>query len=140
MYFVVVSDVFGLVHRVRWWISSSHLKHGFSCLGHLWNTIQLVALGNACLGPATNNVVEYSVIIELLWDSILHGITLLEVRLDYQLVISQISGVYQVRHPTFLRDILRIKLLERSFEHIICNHISRNQNTIIDAFANYILY
>ena len=49
---------------------------------------QLVASGGAFLGPATNNVVEYSVVIELLWDALSHGITQLEVILDSQLVVS----------------------------------------------------
>ena len=49
---------------------------------------QLVALGGACLGPASNNVVEYRAIIELLWDAFSHGITQLEVCLDSQLVVS----------------------------------------------------
>jgi ribonuclease HI len=40
-----------------------------------------------CLGPSTNNVVEYSVIIELLRDAISHGILSLEVPLDSQLVV-----------------------------------------------------
>jgi len=35
---------------------------------------QLVSLGGACLGPSTNNVVEYSVVIELLRESISHGV------------------------------------------------------------------
>jgi ribonuclease HI len=43
---------------------------------------QLVSLGGVCLGPSMNNVVEYSVIIELLRDAISHGICSLEVRLD----------------------------------------------------------
>ena len=30
---------------------------------------QLVALGGACLGHASNNVAEYKAIIELLWDA-----------------------------------------------------------------------
>ena len=59
-------------------------------------TRQLVAFGGACLGPTTNNVVEYSVVIEFLWDATLRGITLLEVRLDSQLVVSQRNGDYQV--------------------------------------------
>ena len=63
---------------------------------------QLVASGGACLGPATNNVVEYSVVMKLLWDAILHGITFLEVSLDSQLMVSQLNRVYQVRHPTLL--------------------------------------
>ena len=49
---------------------------------------QLVSSGGACLGPATNNVVEYKTVIELLWDSLSRGITQLEGRLDSQLVVS----------------------------------------------------
>ena len=40
---------------------------------------QLVALGGACLGPATNDVTEYRAVIELLWDAFSRGITQLEV-------------------------------------------------------------
>ena len=43
---------------------------------------QLVASGGAFLGPATNNMAEYSAFIELLLDSMLRGITFLEVRID----------------------------------------------------------
>ena len=57
---------------------------------------QLVASRGACLGPTTNNVVEYRAVIELLWDAILHGITHLEIKLDSQLVVSQLNGDYQV--------------------------------------------
>ena len=49
---------------------------------------QLVASGGACLRPASNNVVEYRVVIEILWDALPHGITQLEVLLDSQLVVS----------------------------------------------------
>jgi ribonuclease HI len=42
----------------------------------------LVSLGGVCLGASTNNVVEYSVVLELLCDSISHGIFSLEVHLD----------------------------------------------------------
>ena len=31
---------------------------------------QLVSSRGACLGPATNNVAEYRVVIELLWDAL----------------------------------------------------------------------
>ena len=51
-------------------------------------TGQLVAAGVACLGPASNNVAEYRDVIEILWDALSHGITILEVRLDSQLVVS----------------------------------------------------
>ena len=57
---------------------------------------QLVASGGACLGPTTNNVVEYKDVIELLWDALSSDITELEVRLYSQLVVSQLNGAYQV--------------------------------------------
>ena len=100
---------------------------------------QLVAFGGACLGPATNNVADYNVVIELLWDVILYGITHLKVRLDSQLVLSQLKGDYQVWNPSMLYPFLRVRLLERNFEYISFNHISRKENTITDAYAIYIL-
>ena len=57
---------------------------------------QLVASRGTCLGPTNNNVEEYRVVIELLWDALSHGINKLEVRLDSQLVVSQLNGAYQV--------------------------------------------
>jgi hypothetical protein len=52
---------------------------------HMWNMAsfvwviyspegQLVYSGGVCMEPSTNNVVEYSVIIELLRDTISHGV------------------------------------------------------------------
>ena len=55
---------------------------------------QLVASGGVCLGRATNNVAEYRVVIELLWDFLSRGITQLEVRLNSQLVVFQLNGAY----------------------------------------------
>ena len=55
-------------------------------------TSQLVTFGGVCLGPITNNMVEYSVVIELLRD-VLHGISCMEVRLDSQLVVSQLMVI-----------------------------------------------
>ena len=100
---------------------------------------QLVSIGGTCLVPASNNVAEYRAVIELLWDALSHGITQLEVRLDSQLVVSQLSRAYQVRKPILLRQFMQIRLLERNFEVIIFNHIQQNQNQLTDAYANYIL-
>ncbi len=43
---------------------------------------QLLSSGGSCLGPATNNLAEYSAVIELLIDAIHHGIDHLIIRLD----------------------------------------------------------
>jgi ribonuclease HI len=102
-------------------------------------TNKLVTLRGVCLGRATNNIVEYSAIIELLIDAILLGIRHLVVRLDSQLVVLQLSIFYAVRSPTLLRVYLQIHLLEHYFDYIEYQHIPRCLNTLADALANYVL-
>ena len=45
-------------------------------------TDRVLSSGGICLWPSSNNVDEYSAVIELLLDAISHGIHSLEVRLD----------------------------------------------------------
>ena len=78
-------------------------------------------------------------IIELLWDALSRGITQLEVRLDSQLVVSKLNRAYQVQNPILLRQFMQVGLLEINFDFITFNHIPRNQNSLTDAYANYIL-
>jgi ribonuclease HI len=100
---------------------------------------ELISLRGICLGQATNNIAEYSTVVELLVDAISLGIRYLVVRLDSQLVVLQLSNVYSIRSPTLLRIYLRIHLLERHFYYIEYQHIPRSLNTLTDALANYVL-
>ena len=59
-------------------------------------TNELISLRGICLGRATNNIAEYSVVVELLVDAISLGIHHLVVRLDSQLVVLQLSNVYSI--------------------------------------------
>ena len=67
---------------------------------------QVLSSGGICLCPSSKNVAEYSAIIELLRDAISHGVLSLEVRIDSELVVSQLNGLYHVRDPTLLRILL----------------------------------
>ena len=49
---------------------------------------QALSSGGIYLRPSSNNVAEYSALIELFRDSISHGVLSLEVRIDLQLVVS----------------------------------------------------
>jgi ribonuclease HI len=64
---------------------------------------QLLSSRGICLGDTTNNVAEYSVVIELLRDTLSLGISHLRVYLDAQLVVSQLNKVYRVHDPTLHR-------------------------------------
>jgi ribonuclease HI len=75
-------------------------------------TNELISLHGVFLGLATNNIIEYSEVIELLTDVVSLGIHHLLVQLDSQLVVIQLSNVYSIRSPTLLGVYLRIRLLE----------------------------
>src|SRR5699024_2446150 len=91
------------------------------------------------LGRTTNNITEYSAVIELLLEAITLDIWELVANLDSQLVVLQLNGKYFVRNPQILRMYLCIHLLERNFDYIIYHHIPRHMNTLTNALANYVL-
>ena len=69
--------------------ASRHTQHLASTAWVIYTPMgHVLSLGGVCLRPSSNNVVEYSVVIELLRDAILHGILSLEVHLDSELVVS----------------------------------------------------
>ena len=86
----------------KWFIGFSYgvSPHTCNLASAAWDiyspSVQLVSSGGACLGLATNNMVEYRAFIDILWDSLSHGITQLEVRLDSQMVVSHLNRAYQV--------------------------------------------
>jgi ribonuclease HI len=83
--------------------SSNHTKNLASTTWVVYSPEGLlVSSGGVFLRPSMNNVVKYSGIIELLHDSVSHGILLLEVFLDSQLVVCQLNDSYHVRDPTLL--------------------------------------
>jgi ribonuclease HI len=100
---------------------------------------QLLSSGGICLGDTTNNVVEYSAVIELLRDALSLDISHLWVYLDAQLVVSQLNRIYQVHDPTLHQRFLRVRVLERNFDYITYFHVPRRLNQITDTLANHIL-
>ena len=87
--------------------ASRHTQHSASAAWVIYTPMgQVLSLGGICLRPSSNNVAEYSAVIELLRNVISHGVLSLEVRLDSELVVSQLNGLYHVRDPTLLRIFL----------------------------------
>jgi ribonuclease HI len=118
---------------------ASHHTHNFSSVAWVIYSPEglLVSSGGVCLGPSMNNVAKYSVVIELLCDTISHGIHSLKVHLDSQLVVCQLNSRYRVCDPTLLCRFLRVHLLERQFDFITYFHIPRSFNHVSDSYANY---
>ena len=98
-----------------------------------------MSLGCVCLRPLSNNVAEYSTMIELLHDAISNGVRSLEVRLESQLVVSQLNVLYRVRDHALLKRFLKVILLERQFDFITYIHILRLYNHVTYSYENYVL-
>ena len=97
---------------------------------------ELVSMHGVSLGQTTNNIAEYSVVIELLSESISFGIQSLIVRLDFELIVLQLNRVYAIRNPVLLRLFFRIRLLEHEFDYIEYQHIPRYFNTLSDVISS----
>ena len=69
---------------------------------------ELVSFQGICIGRSTNNIAEYSALIELLSDAISFGINRIIIKLDSQLVVIQLTSVYTVINPILLRLFLRV--------------------------------
>ena len=73
--------------------TSHHTQNSASAAWVIYTpTGQVFSSGGVFLWPSSNNVVDYSVIFELLRDAISHGVHSLKVCLDLQLVVSQLNG------------------------------------------------
>lgn len=75
---------------------------------------KFVSVHGICLGHTANNIMEYSALIELLCESIVLGIHLVVVKLDFELTVLQLSNVYSNRSPSILRVFLRVHFLEKT--------------------------
>ena len=94
--------------------ASHHTQNSASAAWVIYTpTSQVLSSGGVCLRASSNNVAEYSAVIELLCDAISHGVHSLEICLDSQLVVSHINSLYHIRDPTLLRIFLRVIFLER---------------------------
>ena len=99
----------------------------------------LVNSGVVCIGPTTNNIVEYEAVIGLLTEAASQDVCDLVVLMEYQLVVCHLNHVYTIRNPVLLHLFWRVRLLEISFETITYRHIPREHNVVADSLANYIL-
>ncbi len=95
------------------------------------------------IGTTTNNVAEYTAVLEVF--SYIRrsfaGKLPLEVNLfaDSKLVAEQLSGKWKIKHPGLIPIFQQIKILEFEIGSITYKHIPREKNTVADALANLAL-
>ena len=88
------------------------------------------------LGRTTNNVAEYSGLLEALEVAQAEGATEVEIISDSELLVKQMLGVYKVRHPNLIPLYERARTMVRRFGRFSIRHTLRAGNKDADRLAN----
>lgn len=93
------------------------------------------------IGIATNNVAEYSAVLNAMEYVTKKFKKSIEVFffMDSKLVVEQLSGRYKIKSPHLKLIIRKIQILALGIGGITCSHVPREQNTIADGLANQAL-
>jgi len=88
------------------------------------------------IGIATNNVAEYTAVLEGLRRARELGATGVLVRSDSKLLIEQLAGRFRVKNPTLQRLHTEVRAMARAFATISYEHVPREANKEADRMAN----
>ena len=101
-----------------------------------------VASVSKFLGHQTNNFAEYEAVI-LAFEALVELVPLIEhdatevaVKLDSELVVKQMNGLYKVRNPTLREQKARLAQVASAFGTVSFTHVPREENSDADALAN----
>lgn len=100
---------------------------------------EIVARGEALTAETTNNVAEYEALCGGLRAAVQVGARCLRVRMDSELVVRQMLGVYKVRHPGLRSLFETARSLSRQFVWFEIEHVRRAENARADELANQAL-
>jgi broad specificity phosphatase PhoE/ribonuclease HI len=88
------------------------------------------------IGEATNNVAEYQGLIAGLLAAAEVEASSVDVRMDSKLVVEQMSGRWQVKHPSMQPLNARARELAAGFDEVTYEWVPRAKNTHADRLAN----
>jgi broad specificity phosphatase PhoE/ribonuclease HI len=100
------------------------------------DTGEVLAERNQAIGIETNNVAEYLGLIAGLTAAKELGASAVRVRMDSKLVVEQMSGRWQVKHPSMRPLAREASQLSGGFAEITFEWIPRAQNSHADRLAN----
>jgi ribonuclease HI len=88
------------------------------------------------LGTTTNNVAEYSGLLEALEMAGSEGADEVEIVSDSELLVKQMLGSYRVKHPNLIPMHQKAKAMARKFGRFSIRHTLRAGNKDADRLAN----
>lgn len=101
---------------------------------------EIISVGKR-IGVTTNNVAEYSAILESLkWISqnlFEYQILKINYFMDSNLAVNQLNGIYKIKNAKLREILFEIKMLETQIKTpIIYTHVPREENKIADKLVN----
>lgn len=100
---------------------------------------KLIACISQGIGRTTNNQAEYRAVIAALEKAIRLGAEEVDINLDSQLVVKQISGEYRVKKPALKPLYQRVKQRQSLLKGFSIAYIPRRQNKEADRLASRVL-
>jgi ribonuclease HI len=88
------------------------------------------------IGTASNNVAEYTALVEGLTLAAELGVKKLHVYSDSELMVKQMNGEYKVKNEDLRELYDEACLLRKQFEKVTITHVRREQNKRADAIGN----
>lgn len=88
------------------------------------------------IGTATNNVAEYTALVNALHLATELGLKKLDVFSDSELLVKQMAGEYRVKHPDLQPLYQEATELRKGFEAVRITHVRRELNKRADALCN----
>ena len=110
---------------------------GYGALVRDAETGRVLAERAASVGRATNNVAEYGGLVAGLQAALdLDPTAEVEVRMDSKLVVEQMSGRWQIKHPDMRQLAKQAQQIARQLAGVRYTWVPRAQNGAADALAN----
>ena len=97
---------------------------------------KLLSAISARIGRTTNNQAEYRALIAALKEAGRLGATGIDIRLDSELLVRQLTGRYRVKHPGLKPLFEETRRLLAGLAGFTINHIPREENAEADSLAN----
>ncbi len=88
------------------------------------------------IGRATNNVAEYRAVVAALEFCQRWGVRRVHMKMDSELIVRQLLGVYRVKSPELRPLYQQVVFLTRRLAEFQVTHVRREQNAHADALAN----
>ena len=89
-----------------------------------------------CLGSATNNVAEYTALVNALQRAAELGGKRVLIRSDSELLVKQMNGEYRVKNEQLRELYEEARQLVKHFDTVMLRHVPRGQNSDADRLCN----